>query len=229
MGNLLLLNTGGFAPIEFSPLDLGNLLLWVEADYGITLNGSNVSQWADKSGNNNHLLQATAANQPTYATNQINGLPAITFDGTNDFLNLTSNIHISTGDRTNVAIYKRNSTANQGIFTATSNDYAYLQIGALWFSGYNQYISGSTMTTGSWYVRTTAVTTNVSTDYYSNGANIGSSGANPDEFIYTIGSDLGSNGYLNGQLYGLLVFGKKLSGAEMTLLNNYINGKVAIF
>lgn len=47
----------------------------------ITLNGSNVSQWRDKSGNNRNATQGIASYQPTFVSNVSNGLPAIQTDG----------------------------------------------------------------------------------------------------------------------------------------------------
>lgn len=62
--------------------------LWLDASDAstVTLNGSTVSQWSDKSGNNRHFTQAIAASQPGYSANQINGYPILTFDGSDDFL-----------------------------------------------------------------------------------------------------------------------------------------------
>ncbi|MEM7392514.1 MAG: DUF2341 domain-containing protein, partial [Verrucomicrobiota bacterium] len=54
--------------------------------------GVAITNWADRSGNASHALQGAAANQPTLASNQINGLNAVRFDG-NDRLvmgNITS-------------------------------------------------------------------------------------------------------------------------------------------
>jgi hypothetical protein len=71
------------------PDELGaSLALWLDAEdaASITLNGSTVAQWDDKSGNARHVSQATAVNQPNYTASGLNGKPVITFDGTNDAL-----------------------------------------------------------------------------------------------------------------------------------------------
>ena len=73
----------------WTPADLGaSLALWLDADDAstITINGSTVSKWDDKSGNARHVSQATAANQPNYTASGLNGKQVITFDGTNDAL-----------------------------------------------------------------------------------------------------------------------------------------------
>jgi len=53
--------------------------LWLDAadSSTITLNGSTVSQWNDKSGNGRHATQTTAANQPTYSVAALNGKSSI--------------------------------------------------------------------------------------------------------------------------------------------------------
>ena len=78
-------------PKLWRPADLGaSLALWLDADDAstITLNGSTVSQWDDKSGNGRNVSQATAANQPTYTLNGLNGKPVLTFDGIDDFMSV---------------------------------------------------------------------------------------------------------------------------------------------
>ncbi|MDX1680431.1 MAG: Ig-like domain-containing protein [Akkermansiaceae bacterium] len=67
--------------------------LWLDADDAgtITLNGSTVSQWNDKSGNNRHAGQSTATAQPTHTASGLNGRNVLTFDGTTDFLNVDLN------------------------------------------------------------------------------------------------------------------------------------------
>ena len=60
--------------------------LWLDAADAstITLNGSTVSQWSDKSGNANHVFQATPSKQPTPMTGEID------FDGIDDMLTAAS-------------------------------------------------------------------------------------------------------------------------------------------
>lgn len=48
----------------FTPASISGIVAWFRADLGITLNGSNISAWADQSGNGNNLSQGTAAKQP---------------------------------------------------------------------------------------------------------------------------------------------------------------------
>jgi hypothetical protein len=57
----------------FSPKTIAGLSVWLDAadSTTITMNGSTVSEWRDKSGNARNYAQATAANQPTTGT--VNG------------------------------------------------------------------------------------------------------------------------------------------------------------
>ena len=49
----------------FRPTDLSNLEFWVRSDLGLTLNGSNVTTWADQSGNSRELTQGTDSRPPS--------------------------------------------------------------------------------------------------------------------------------------------------------------------
>lgn len=65
--------------------------LWLKAD-AITglVDGNGVAAWLDASGNGKSVAQSTAGYRPLYKTNIINGLPAVLFDGGDDFLASTS-------------------------------------------------------------------------------------------------------------------------------------------
>jgi len=78
-----ILNRKGFfsaisavAAPAFSPTDLSGLSLWLKADAGITLSGSDVTAWADQSGNGNN---ATATDTPTLST--VGGKTFVDFAG----------------------------------------------------------------------------------------------------------------------------------------------------
>lgn len=72
--------------LSYPPMLLTGLKLWVRSDLGITLNGSDVSSWADQSGNGNDLVMASASEQPGYLTNQLNGHAVVEFDGIDEWL-----------------------------------------------------------------------------------------------------------------------------------------------
>ena len=85
----LLLNQNQVWIPTWTPAQLGSsLALWLDADDAstIVLNGNTVSQWSDKSGNNRHATQSTAANQPTRTLSGLNNRTVVTFDGTDDEL-----------------------------------------------------------------------------------------------------------------------------------------------
>lgn len=79
----------------WTPAELGaSLALWLDASDAstITLNGSTVSQWRDKSENSRHVNQPTASKQPTYTLASQNGLNVISFDGANRSLFASSSV-----------------------------------------------------------------------------------------------------------------------------------------
>jgi hypothetical protein len=82
-----------------SPLSLPNLERWYDPSDAstLTLNTNKVTAIADKSGNARDLGQSTDASRPTTGST-INGVPALTFDGTNDALTSISITHYNTED-----------------------------------------------------------------------------------------------------------------------------------
>ena len=117
------LNLGIYNRLAWTPADLTGLALWLDADDAstITLNGSTVSQWDDKSGNNRHATQGVAANQPTYSAAEFNGKPALTFDGTNDSLSIASTALFSSGNADLSMFFVYNSIASSGYGTIFAN------------------------------------------------------------------------------------------------------------
>lgn len=82
--------TTTLAPFLWSPSDSTlTKNLWLDStDSGTIVQSSNiVSQWSDKSGNNNHAIQTNSSKQPTLTSTD-----GILFDGTDDSFELTSEI-----------------------------------------------------------------------------------------------------------------------------------------
>jgi hypothetical protein len=57
------------------------LHLWLRADAGVALNGSQAARWLDQSGSGRHATMNTTARQPTYVTGALNGKPLLRFFG----------------------------------------------------------------------------------------------------------------------------------------------------
>ena len=80
--------------LPFTPTSITGCQLWFDASdtSTVTLNGSTVSSWNDKSGYGYSVGQSTVANQPAYATRLLNGLPGIQLAYTKYLSQLGSNI-----------------------------------------------------------------------------------------------------------------------------------------
>ena len=105
--------------------------LWLDAsdENTITLNGSNASAWADKSGNGNDLSQTNSLFQPDY-TGTLNSKKVLTFDGINDIIErLSFGVDWNNTDFTIFIVSKLDSGATgfRGILTNRIG-------GATWFT-----------------------------------------------------------------------------------------------
>src|SRR5690606_21504923 len=72
---------------SFQPPDGDELALWLMGGAGVTTDGSNnVTSWTDLSGEWRNAVQPISGKRPSYVANAVNGLPALRFDGTDDFI-----------------------------------------------------------------------------------------------------------------------------------------------
>jgi hypothetical protein len=94
---------------------LGNLLVWLKADAGIALSDTNVVSWTNQVANGIVFNAPTTPTRPTLATNVVNGLPAVRFNGAQ---RLTGNLGRVL---TNATIF----TLCQFNVTNSDNDYVY--------------------------------------------------------------------------------------------------------
>ena len=88
------------------------MALWLDAADSDTITevSGAVSQWDDKSGNNRHATQGTPANRPVVQANAVNNLSAISFDGSDDRLNLDGLFGTSDISVTAISVTYKNSS-----------------------------------------------------------------------------------------------------------------------
>ena len=124
--------------------------LWLDAADAatISLSGSAVTQWNDKSGGNKHCTQGVAASRPTYDAVGFNGKGSLSFDG-NDFLGASIAVTGGAyGGHFNIFYVAARTTAAGGtIFTERNTTRV---ASSMWtkFSGVN-YLSSDGFSSGS--------------------------------------------------------------------------------
>jgi hypothetical protein len=98
-----------------------NVALWLDASDAatISLSGSNVTQWSDKSGFQRHASQATGANQPTYVASNSVGKTCIRFAGGAAFLQTPDDIPLT---RTSVFVVQRKASGSGSVNQAVYSD-----------------------------------------------------------------------------------------------------------
>ncbi|MDN5213636.1 T9SS type A sorting domain-containing protein [Fulvivirgaceae bacterium BMA12] len=70
-----------------------NLRIWLKAGTGTNtiVDGENISSWIDQSAQGNNASQNVVSEQPQYVLDAINSNAALLFDGTEDFMDITTN------------------------------------------------------------------------------------------------------------------------------------------
>lgn len=103
------------AAARWTPVQLATLL-WLDAHDSATviLNGSAVSQWLDKSGNNRHMTQATSTKQPLFVPKGLVDRPCIDFDGVDDYLAYTAGAFIYPAGGSCIYVVMKDTNAQVG-------------------------------------------------------------------------------------------------------------------
>jgi hypothetical protein len=218
--------TGGAALSEFDLTSVSSLQAWYKFDTNITLNGSDVAGWGDNSGNSNDLRQTTASKQPAYNSGDIH------FDGSDDFLGLSSNLDFNSGF-TVMAVISTDTTSssNQTLFSGAATGKNFFRYDStLWrFRPESGSQSQGTviheLTNGEKFLLTVVGSISGSTLNFAvrdNGSAIGNSNCpeavNSGKFQFTnIATHAGaSNQYWDGKISEFAVFDSALSGDDLT-------------
>lgn len=226
-----------------APSNISSLQLWLDAADTSTITSASgaVSQWNDKSGNDYHVTQTTAAKKPTTGASLHNGNNILTFDG-GDTLEIPSGIFsIPNGDNTIFVVAKRNTETGSGELVVNMDS-----------SGTNNYYLGYGNTAGDVIflnkdvdANTLVSSGNTNTDYNImtafrsattlslsiNGATAttNSFGADaPSVDGANIGSRQDSSSFVIGSIAEILIYGKALSEDEIASVEGYLSVKWGI-
>jgi len=210
------------------------LKLWLEADAGVTESGGLVTDWDDQSGNGNNAIQGNPANQPTLIASQINGKPAVYFNG-------TSWLELPTGFLYNypeVSIFivarPNNLGANGCLLGPSDNALTGMEI-QFYGDGWIRLNAAVKYSTGFFTADTFTLSDltydSTETNANNNGVPLGAQpGGAPLNYngIYAIG--MYASGYtVNTDIAEILIYNRVLTPAEILQVEQYLNTKYDLY
>lgn len=221
----------------WSPSNLGTGILtaWYKGDSITGNDGDAVSAWSDSSGNGNNLAQASSARQPTIQTNELNSLPVVRYDGTNDILSDSdiAALDVGTGDIWVATVFKatNDGTANF-IFEKGTTQFAVMNTAA----GILQIRLGGTsniptQSDGNWsrteFVLVTGSRVSATCTGFVNGSamtttNTTNTGSISNSDVLDVGAAAVGGNPLTGDIAEVLVGGATLTTADRQRLEGYL-------
>ena len=212
------------------PDDLGGMLVWFKGDAQTYSADSAIPILVDSSGSGNDGTQGTAANQPTFTEGVANGLPVITFDGTNDSLQLPITTDANTISFTVTGIFQSNAV-NAAILDQGGGTNPILlhrntcvALGDLQ-SGFA--CPAPAYTAGTPVIHSSVFTAGVSVDYFTDGTTsaLGSGTAfGVSTANWNVGS-LGGSFFLTGVIGELIIFNSAIGAANREAIECYLSVK----
>lgn len=225
----------------WDPSDLSTMWKDTAGTDPVTADGDAVARIDDKSGNGNHLTQATLAERPLYKTS--GGLHWLEFDGSNDRLSVSKTVTLGSGAGWSVFSAQRELTRTTGCVYSLGNTGAGRLTAAIPYSDGVAYFdaggtSGVARISGAWVaVGTDTVTTQQraqSTNAYSvfrNGSSFGTpttNGANISGTEYAMGDfNAAGFGHFAGRIYGL-IFVEADKSAQRADVEGYLASKAGV-
>lgn len=237
------------------PDSVADLLVWLEADTGVSETGGLVDSWTDQK--NSHVFSNTGLNRPSYNATGFNGLPSIVGSG-NQWLDCPDSILSGTNPAVTCFVVLETAVLSTyhcvwSLYKTASYDlYSfYLNPGA------NAAQFGHKLSTEPYTIGKSVLANNEKAVWHvthpNSGFTAGQGNPQPNFQIYKNGlstnavvdnahpsspnavfdntekmSILGSGSaglYLPGKISALLLYGRLLSGPEMTTIHDYLNSK----
>jgi hypothetical protein len=221
------------------------LSLWLKADSGITLSGTEVTAWADQSGNGKNFSSQI---NPTFASNAKNGKPALTFSGSR--MN-GPGVFSGSSARTMFVVYYTDNTGGVSNTICGQNNLNNLGTGTFfmmqarndglnsspYLAGYNADVSGPAYQNNVWKIAV-ADYDGTTANLYSNGTLAGSETLSLNTYnvgnCFNIGCfyDAEEEGYIEffyGKIAEIITYNRKLTTNERQRIEAYLNTKYAIY
>jgi hypothetical protein len=241
---------------SFSPANLSGLSLWLKADAGVTLSGSNVTAWADQSGNGRNASPVDV--NPTYNSSDLNSKPTISLSsvavGTNKSLQISGNPMGASGATAFVVNY-----VDPAVFPgdgggdangALLGNFGSASDGSHWPYGLSNpasvYDSFATDTRKddlglpagitNWNIYSVHSQNNDwklfcnGTQFYSDATNVYSNTIGGDETLYIgMQNNAGSDQIFRGKVAEVVIYNRVLTTPERQQVEAYLNTKYAIY
>ena len=234
-----------FRPVSSYPSDIANLVTWLRADSGLTFDipTKKISAWADYSGSNNGLVQATKSKQPLrYGYDGANDKARIEFNGTTDLFNSVNNLPI-TSDFTIFQVSKNSgntdanilSYANAGksirlsytsdseLLAAVSDGTTAINVTLTGSNASNYHIGTYKLHNKRLYVDYDALGSSLSTSVQESGYD---NSTTFNDATYTLSS---LTAPIKANLQEFIIFNSVLSNAEIANVKSYLNTKYKIY
>jgi hypothetical protein len=222
----------------FSPGDLSGLSLWLDASDATTLtvSGSSVSAWADKSGNGYNVSQGTSAAQPTTGLETQNGLNVLSFDGTKGMRTANGDLNVPT---LTAFVVCKSSSGGRVIYglphdatVHTTPFFRFLHFRILGGETLNQRLNGESASSASDAMPTTTVSLRLesaSGDSYINGTRVINAAAvsltYPNSVPFCVGENAAGAERIVGFFCEIVVFDRALTATETSDVESYLAAK----
>ncbi len=220
----------GETPTIPEPDSIPGLALWLKADAitGVS-DGQKISTWNDSSGNNRNFSQGTSSRQPTYETNELNGLPVIRFIGSS-IQTMTNSTNFS-APVTVIYMVRQTGGYNNRMLSGLSNNWLL----GYWSSAKNKAYfvgwvtsstAGSPATDTSWHTYSAVIPGSSASSAYGDGALLASnSGGVSGPNGLSLSGHQASSEFSNGEIAEVIVYNSALNTTNRETVEAYLAEK----
>jgi hypothetical protein len=218
----------------FIPSDISGTVLWLRADQGITLSGSDVSDWLDLSGEGNDATQAIAGDRPSYLlSGGVSNLPGVQFTSADSEIMSCGTFVETSNDMTVFAVFNQTDlSGTQALFFHSGTSRAILTDRTDQISTFDDSISyrfAGNSQTGEQWVEWHCNSSTTTFTGYRNGSAIGSDTYSTTTWgLFTLGGASNKGSPFNGILSEVIVFNRILTASEITQIRNYLSNRYSL-